>query len=74
MDARERFKSALAKTAYEDLIKSGWDLLLFDEALERALEQSGATQSDGGRALQEMAADYLLVEEDLHHRATLFWH
>src|SRR5213083_365635 len=72
MDARERFKQALANIAYAQLISTGWDPLLFDDALNSAREQSGATDNDARRALQEIVAEYLLVEDSHHYRATPF--
>jgi hypothetical protein len=72
MDARGRFKQALAKIVYAELIQSGWTPLLFDEPLERAREESGANESDLRRALQEMVADYLLTQERHHYKATPF--
>lgn len=72
MNARERFKQALVKIGYSELIDSGWTPLLFDEALERARAESGASEADARRALQEMVSDYLLIDEGDHYRATAF--
>jgi len=72
MDARERFKQALIKNAYAELLESGWAPLIFDEALNRASQESGASENDTRRALQEMVAEYLLVDEGGHYRGTPF--
>lgn len=72
MDARERFKQTLIKSAYGELLDNGWAPLVFDEALNRARDESGATDSDVRRALQEMVAEYLLADEGGHYRATVF--
>jgi hypothetical protein len=70
MDARERFKQSLVKIGYAQLLESGWNAFLFDESIKQASEESGISQSDARRALQEMSSDYLIVEENRHYRAT----
>jgi hypothetical protein len=72
MDARERFKHALVKIGYAQLLESGWNAFLFDDSLKRAREESGVSESDARRALQEMEGEYLVVEDGSHYRGTPF--
>lgn len=65
MDARERFKQALLKVGYADLLESGWNPFFFDDAVTRAREESGATESEARRALQAMAADYSSLTKEV---------
>jgi hypothetical protein len=70
MDARERFKHALSATAHAELIRTGWDAHIFDEAQKRARDESRASETDARRALREMAG--LVVDEVSHYKATPF--
>lgn len=72
MDARERFRNALLKIGYEELLNTGWNAFLFDQAINQARDESGASEGDANRALQEMEAEYLVIHEGHHYRATTF--
>lgn len=72
MDARERFRQALITVGHAELISSGWNPFLFEPTLNQARDESGASEPDTMRALQEMVAEYLLVDENHHYRATPF--
>lgn len=72
MDARERFKYSLSAIAHAELICTGWDAEIFDEAQKRAREESGASETDARRALREMADEFLVTNEGSHYKATPF--
>jgi hypothetical protein len=72
MDARERFKYVLARTAHSELLSSGWDAYFFDDALNKACEESGASEADARRALREMTEAFLLIDERGDFKATPF--
>lgn len=72
MDARERFKLALAAIAHSELISTGWDVHIFEEVTKRACVESGANEADARRALREMADQFLVTNEGSHYKATPF--
>ncbi|MHB8642290.1 MAG: hypothetical protein ACYDA3_05330 [Gaiellaceae bacterium] len=72
MDARERFKYVLARTAHSELLSNGWDAYFFDDALNKACEESGASEADARRALREMTEAFLLIDERGDFKATPF--
>jgi hypothetical protein len=72
VDARERFKHLLARTAHAELLSSGWDSYFFDEAVSKACAESGASEADARRALREMTDAFLLIDERGDFRATPF--
>jgi hypothetical protein len=71
MDAKERFKRALAERAHGQLLATGWNVFFFDRRFDGIQSEVGASDNDVRIAVTALEDEFLLTEQQGHHRATV---